>query len=78
MISKIWICGQVGSRGEEENIVELVKTFDFFDGACWVVNYNNIEDCNISNPTYFLLDKYKKAGRILLAPWVNINSLGIG
>jgi hypothetical protein len=67
---KIWICGSVSAKNEEENISELVKTFEYFDGAVFNINYNNIEDCRTDLPTYFMLDKYKKEGKILLSPWI--------
>lgn len=67
---KVWICGIVPINGQEENISELIKTFKYFDGAIFVINYINSEECNKNNPTFFLLNQYKKDGKILFTPWI--------
>lgn len=74
---KIWICGSVSCRGEEANIVDLVKTFDYFDGAIFTVNYDKIQDCDVRNPTYYMLDRHKKAGKIFLSPWIKRHDISM-
>ena len=66
----------VSSHGQINNIKEIVKTFDYFDGAVWLVNYNN-DNYNDDDGVYELLSKHKKQGRILKAPWVNLHDLSM-
>lgn len=73
---KIWCCGQVGGQGELANILEIVSLKDYFDGFSWCVNYQN-EDFSDDDGTYKLLNENKKAGKVVRANWVNINSLGM-
>jgi len=70
---KIWICGSVAQFGEEENIKELVKTFKYFDGAFFNVNYNDVNLVNTivsSNETFHLLNLHKGNGKIVWTPWI--------
>ncbi len=70
---KTWICGSVAQFGEEENIRELVKTFKYFNGAFFNVNYN---DPNLAhsaaavNETFDLLNSCKKEGKVVWTPWL--------
>lgn len=69
---KTWIVGSVAQFGEEENIRELVKTFKYFDGAFFNVNYNDPETLldYIGNNTYRNLFNHKGEGKILYTPWL--------
>ena len=73
---KLFCCGQVGGSGEVNNISELVKLKDYFDGFSWTINYQK-EDFSDDDGTYKILLDNKKDGKILRSNWVNINSLGM-
>ena len=69
---KIWICGSVAQFGEEENIRELVKTFKYFSGAFFNVNYNDVNLVNTivaANETFHLLNLHKGEGKVVWTPW---------
>lgn len=77
---KLWIAGSVAAFGEEENIAELVKTFHYFDGACFSVNYNQSWVPNsrvLPNKTFSLLEGYCKGGKILWVPWIKRHDISM-
>ncbi|MEK6879175.1 MAG: hypothetical protein AABY22_06175 [Nanoarchaeota archaeon] len=77
MKPKIWICISAAARGQEENLTYLAtKCFSYFDGAIITLNFNAVEN-PLVNPTYFILDKFKKNGRILINSWVGLHYISM-
>jgi hypothetical protein len=77
MTPKIWICGQVAHEGQYENIKELVKTFSYFDGSVWTVNYPATHTVKPDFRTEQLLANNMKVGKTLRAVWHNLHSPGM-
>lgn len=64
---KIWICGQIGVNGSEENILQQINNFKYFDGAVYSINYNeSLINSKTGELDFFDCDGYKdNAGRII-------------
>ncbi len=75
---KIWICGQVAASGQLANMTDLVKTFSYFDGAIWTVNYAaDGQDDGTAALIQETIKTHNLLGDVLKTRWVNIHSIGM-
>lgn len=73
---KIWICGQVASHGQAENMRQVVKSFPYFDGAIWTVNFNN-DNYSDHDGVIDILKAAIIKGDILRTRWVALHNIGM-